>query len=333
MNARSVTLTQLAEIAGVSASTVSRSLAGNRAISVATRDKIVALAKEHGFQINQAARNLRLKRTGAIGVVLPMGHETEQSMSDPFLMSLLGSLADVLTTRSYDLLLSRVIPRDGNWLDVIVDSGRVDGVIVIGQSNQVDAIEQVSLRYPNIVVWGAALPNNKQITVGSDNFKGGQLAAEHLMAHGRSRLTFFGNPHVPEFAARLEGFNHALRSSGAEPATLVPVHLTTEASYSAIASFLTTNAAPDGIFAASDVIAMSALRAIIETGRRVPQDVSVIGFDDILIANYTSPPLTTLRQDVAKGAALLVELLFRRMKGESAKSTLLPPKLILRETA
>ena len=333
MKTQSVTLIQLAELAGVSVSTVSRSLAGNTAISVATRERIVALAKEQGFQINQSARNLRLKRTGAIGVVLPMGHETEQSVSDPFFMSLLGFLADALTKRSYDLLLSRVIPSDDTWLDAIVDSGRVDGVIVIGQSDQVDVIEQVSHRYPNIVVWGAAISDGKQITVGSDNFIGGQLAAEHLLDHGRSRLAFFGNSDVPEFAARLEGFRHAMTSRGAEPAIVVPVHLTTEASHAAITSFLASNPPPDGIFAASDVVAMSALRALAEAGLRVPQDVSVIGYDDILIANFTSPPLTTLRQDVAEGAVLLVDLLFRRMRGEEVEPVLLPPKMILRESA
>ena len=90
------TLAQLAELAGVSVATVSRSLAGNPVIAEATRSRIVALAQEHGFQVNQAARNLRLRRTGAIGVVLPLGHEADQTLSDPFFMSLLGPLADAI---------------------------------------------------------------------------------------------------------------------------------------------------------------------------------------------------------------------------------------------
>lgn len=333
MKTQSITLVQLAELAGVSVSTVSRSLTGHEMISVATRERILALAKTHGFQINQAARNLRLKRTGAIGVVIPMGHETEQSVSDPFFMSLLGCLADDLAKRSYELLLTRVIPKDDNWLEPMFYSGRVDGVIVIGQSDQMDVIEQVSSQYQNIVVWGAAMPGGRQITVGSDNLAGGRLAAEHLLNHGRSRLAFFGNPDVPEFAARLEGFREAIASRGADPATVFPVHLTTEASYSAIASFLAANSPPDGIFAASDVVAMSALRALAEAGLRVPQDVSVIGYDDILIASFTSPPLTTLRQDVAEGATLLVDLLFRRMNGETVEAALMAPKMILRDSA
>ena len=150
------TLAQIAELAGVSVATVSRSLAGNPVIAQATRDRIVALAQEHGFQVNQAARNLRLKRTGAIGVVLPLGHESDQNLSDPFFMSLLGPLADAIANRGHDLLLSRVIPTDDRWLDRIVDAGRVDGVVLIGQSNQIKVIERVARRYRPMIVWGAA---------------------------------------------------------------------------------------------------------------------------------------------------------------------------------
>ena len=327
------TLVGLAKLAGVSVSTVSRALAGNEAISVATRQRVAMLARDHGFQLNQAARNLRLKRTGAIGVVLPLGHETEQSLSDPFFMSLLGYLADYLTKRSYDLLLSRVIPTDEGWLDAIVDAGRVDGVIIIGQSDQTPVIDAVAARYRNMVVWGAALPGGSQVTVGSDNFTGGRIAASHLLKQGRSRLAFFGNPAVPEFAARLEGFNQVLAEKGANQCEVLPVHLTTEASYEAIASFLATRPLPDGIFAASDVIAMSALRALDAVGCRVPQDVSVIGYDDIMLARFTSPPLTTVRQDVADGARLLVDTLFRRMAGEDVGSSVLAPVMILRQSA
>lgn len=327
------TLAELAELAGVSVATVSRSLAGNAVIAKTTRDRIVSLASEHGFKVNQAARNLRLKRTGAIGVVLPLGHETEQHLSDPFFMSLLGPLADAIADRGHDLLLSRIIPTDDRWLDAIVDAGRVDGVIVVGQSNQVDAIERVAERYRRVVVWGAILPDKTQVTVGTDNVAGGRIAAEHLLAQGRRRLAFFGNIEVPEFADRYAGFQQALAASGSGQATLLPVHLTSEASYAAIESYLAGHSSPDGIVAASDVIAMSALRALSAHGKRVPQDVSVVGYDDVVIAMHTNPPLTTVRQDVARGAAVMVDLLFRRMEGEEVESVAMAPELILRASA
>ena len=185
-----LTLADLAKIAGVSVATVSRSLTGSSLIAEATRVRIVALAREYGFQVNQSARNLRLKRTGAIGVVLPLGHEADQHLSDPFFMSLLGPLADAVADRGYDLLLSRVIPKDDRWLDRIVDAGRVDGTVVIGQSDQIEAIERVAGRYRPLIVWGAAMPGGAQITVGSDNVAGGRIAARHLLAQGRTRLSW-----------------------------------------------------------------------------------------------------------------------------------------------
>ncbi|MDI1296466.1 MAG: LacI family DNA-binding transcriptional regulator [bacterium] len=326
-------LVELARIAGVSVSTVSRSLSGNPMIARATRERIEALAQAHGFQINRAARNLRLGRTGAIGVVLPLGHETQQHLSDPFFMSLIGPLADALTDRGYDLLLSRVIPADDRWLDRIVDGGRVDGMLLIGQSDQIDTIERVAVRYRPLVIWGAAVDGYAQLTVGSDNVAGGRIAADHLLAQGRRHLAFFGNPDVPEFAARYAGFRAALAQAGQGEGSLLPAHLTTQASYDAIRAFLARHAPIDGIVAASDVIAMSALRALGDAGMRVPGDVAVVGYDDVMVAAQTSPPLTTIRQDVARGAALMVDLLFDRLAGVDTASVCMTPHLVQRASA
>lgn len=333
MDTPASTLAQLAKLAGVSTATVSRSLSGSTVIARATRDRIVALANEHGFQHNQAARNLRLKRAGAIGVVLPLGHEVDQHVSDPFFMALLGPLADAIADRGYDLLLSRIIPQDDRWLDRIVDSGRVDGVILIGQSNQLATIERVAQRYPPMVIWGACQPECAQITVGSDNVAGGRIAAEHLLAQGRTRLAFFGSIDVPEFAARFEGFTQALAAAGQKPDDLVVLRLTSESAYATILDHLATHPVPNGIVAAADVIAMNALRALAVHGVRVPQDVSVVGYDDVAIASHTTPPLTTIRQDVVRGAELMVDLLFRRLAGEDVTSVTMTPELILRSSA
>lgn len=159
-------LAKLATIAGVSISTVSRALADSPLIADRTRIRIKTLAQKHGFRINLAARNLRLKRTGAIGVILPLGHESEQHLSDPFSMSRIALLADALSDRGYDLLLSRAIPASDDWLSV--DSGRSDGVLMIGQYNQIDTIESVSARYAPLVVCGAAVeggisPANRRV--------------------------------------------------------------------------------------------------------------------------------------------------------------------------
>lgn len=324
-------LADLARAAGTSVSTASRALSGHSSVNEKTRARIRTLADAHGFQPNQLARNLRLQRTQSIGLVLPLGHETGQHLSDPFFLSLLGHLADGLTERGYDLMLSRIIPHDGDWLDRLVDSGRIDGLILIGQSDQGAVIDRVAARYAPIVVWGADLPGQRYLTVGSDNRLGGQRATQHLIDIGRRRLLYLGNTSAPEFAERLAGFQAAVDGAGSDvTGTTLDLHMTPDAAYAAIAEHLAHNAAPDAIFAASDVVAMSALRALREQGLRVPQDVAVVGYDDVTLAAHTTPALTTIHQDLMTGAATLIDILFRRIAGEPADSRLLDPRLIVR---
>ncbi len=324
-------LADLAKLAGVSPSTVSRALAGNTLISAATRERLVRLAREHGFQPNPMARGLRLGRTKAIAVVLPLGHETGQPLSDPFFITLLGHLADALTDRGYDLLLSRVIPANDGWLDALADSGRVDGVVVVGQSDQTAVLDRVAARYPPLVVWGARLSGQRHVTVGSDNRLGGEIATRRLIEGGRRRLAFFGNPDAPEIAQRREGFLAACRAAGLEgDSETVIAPLTADRAYRMIETRLAAGPVPDGVVAASDVIAMSALRALAERGLTVPGDVAVIGFDDVMLAAHTTPPLTTIRQDLARGATLLVELLMRAIAGEAIDSAVMQPTLVVR---
>ncbi|KQM68195.1 LacI family transcriptional regulator [Sphingomonas sp. Leaf17] len=328
-------LADLARAAGTSVSTASRALSGHASVNEQTRARIRSLADAHGFQPNQLARNLRLQRTQSIGLVLPLGHEAGQHLSDPFFLSLLGHLADGLTARGYDLMLSRVIPTDSDWLDRLVDSGRIDGLILIGQSDQGAVIDRVAARYAPIVVWGADLPGQRYLTVGSDNRLGGARAAQHLIAIGRRRLLYLGNASAPEFAERLAGFETvvgaALAAGGSGvTGTTLDLHMTPDAAYAAIAAYLADHPAPDAIFAASDVVAMSALRALRERGLRVPQDVAVVGYDDVTLAAHTTPGLTTIRQDLVTGAAALIDILFRRIAGEPAESRRLDPQLIVR---
>ncbi len=332
---RARNITDLAKLAGVSPGTVSRALANSDLISKKTRERIQVLAREHDFRPNIMARNLRIKRSGAIGVLIPLGHETAQHISDPFFMSLLGNLADALTERGHDLLLSRVIPANPDWLIDVIDSGRVDGVILIGQSDQAAVIDKVAERFSGLVAWGANMPNQVHCSVGTDNRKGGELAVRHLVERGARKFAFLGDQIAPEIALRLDGVRSALAAVGMGDALeILPAHLTAETAHPAISHWLSEiDVVPDGIIAASDVIALSTLRALAEHGHSVPGDVRVIGYDDLPLANQTSPPLTTIRQDLVAGAAHLVDLLFRRIGGEKTASVVLEPQLIVRGTS
>ncbi|MDQ1155524.1 LacI family DNA-binding transcriptional regulator [Brevundimonas sp. SORGH_AS_0993] len=328
------TLADLARLSGLSTSTVSRALADNPAIREETREKIKALAREHGYRPNIVGRSLRTGRTQAIGVVLPLGHEVGQPVSDPFFITLLGHLADALTARGYDLLLSRIIPSNADWLRDMTETGRVDGVLVIGQSDQVEAIEAMAKRYAPLVVWGALMDGLSQCVVGTDNRLGGRLATEHLLKSGRRRLVFFGNPDFPELGERYQGFLQAHAELGvAAPAHPLAVHLTPQTAYETIRSFLDETDAVDGVVAATDIIALSTIRALSERGLRVPDDVAVVGYDDLEIAIHASPALTTVRQDIGRGAQAMVDLLLRRLEGEPAPSLVMAPKLVVRASA
>lgn len=319
---------ELAQIAGVSTATVSRALAGTGNLSATTRERIRKLADELGFKPSNMARNLRTGRTGAIGVVVPLGHERTQHISDPFFMALLANIADALVEHGYDLLLSRVVPNDPAWLDTIIDAGRVDGIIVVGQSNQAQVLEAVARRYRPMVVWGAIMDDQAYSAVGSDNRRGGWLGAEHLLAQGCRKLAFFGDPGVPEVEQRLQGFRGAIRAAQPGPVgALLPVHFAPEMALETISEYLALADGVDGIFAASDTIAMMTIQALAKFGRSVPGEVKVLGFDDLDLARHTLPPLTSVRQDLARGAEALVDSLLRRMAGEPVRAVTLDPTL------
>lgn len=328
-------IAELAKIANVSPGTVSRALSGKGMLSEATRQRIRALAQEHNFRPNVVARNLRTQRTGAINVLIPLGHDQAQHLSDPFFMTMLGHLADGLTERGYELILSKVLPQGENWLEPYVDTYRADGIILIGQSDQATILDEAAKRYRPLVAWGGYYPGQSHCSVGSDNFLGGSLATTHLLERGCKRIAFFGNPRSIEIAQRLEGYRDALKRRDRHDEELVfPAHLAEELSGDEIMNFLQTTAMrPDGIVAASDVIAMSTLGALSELDIDVPGQVKVVGYDDLPIAAQTVPRLTTIRQDFETGARQIVDCLLRRIDGEDTASIVMKPDLIIRRSS
>lgn len=328
------TITDLARLAGVSPGTVSRALAGKSLVNAKTREKIEGLAREHGFRPNQMASGLRRQKSGVIGVVIPLGHDTRQQISDTFFMTLLGFLADELTLEGYDLMLRRVVPKDdADWLDRFIGSGMIDGVIVIGQSDQFDRIEEVADGYGPMVVWGNHAEGQRHCVVGTDNRLGGRLAAERLIAAGAQRLAFLGDITAIEFAARFAGAEGVVQRMGLPPMTALPTHLSPDRAIGEIGCHLDAIAGTiDGIFAATDTLAALCITALRERGIMVPDDMKLIGFDDLPIARQTVPPLTTVRQDIAAGAHGLVQLLLRRLNSEETESVILPPQLVVRQS-
>ena len=327
------TLADLGRLIGVSAGTVSRALAGSDLVKPKTRERIQALAREHGFRPNQMASKLRTRRTGVVGVVIPLGHERRQHISDPFFMTLLGHLADELTESGYDLMLSRTLPDENpDWLDRLTGSGMVDGVIVIGQSDQFDAIEKVARSYPNMVVWGSRREGQRHLVVGTDNRLGGRIAAQRLLDGGARQLAFLGSTAGIEIAQRLAGAREVADAAGF-PLIHLPCHLSDETMEAELRNQLGVHGGGiDGIVAASDLIAMTAMKVLHEQGRIAPDNFQIVGFDDLALAAQTMPPLTTIRQDIARGAKALVDNLKTSISGGKGASLVMKPVLMERQT-
>jgi DNA-binding LacI/PurR family transcriptional regulator len=328
-------MADIAKLAGVSESTVSRALANSPLIAESTRTRIQRLAEDAGYVVNPVARSLRSRQTGVITVAIPLVHESAQQLSDPFMMTMLALLADALSDRGYNMLLAKVAAHKDGWVRRLQQPGRSDGVILIGQSFEHGAINEAARAGIPLVAWGSKLPAQRYPVVGTDNRRGGQIATEHLIRHGRRRIAFLGDERLPEVGHRYEGYRAALQDASLRPIPELHVrsHFASEDAYQSVRDLIVHGADFDGVVAASDIIAISAIRAIAESGRRVPQDVSVVGFDDILLAEHANPPLTTVRQELAQGATALADTVIAAIRGETPESTTLAPSLIVRASA
>jgi DNA-binding LacI/PurR family transcriptional regulator len=286
----------------------------------------------------QALSTAARLETRTIGLVLPMGHETGQRMTDSFLMEMIGHLTEEVIHRGYDMLFSKIAaPRKG-WLPQLVQSGRFDGLLMLGQSDQHGEINDLAGQYLPMVVWGERLPGQAYCSLGVDNVYGGRAATEHLLGLGRQSIRFLGPVHVPEVDSRYRGYLQAMAQA---PHSLLQAGVVTDpiacsfthqSAYEAMHEALSRGEKIDALFCASDVIAGGARMAIVESRLRVPDDIALVGFDDVAMAQNMSPPLSTVKQDLEIAARSMVDMLFRRMSGEETPSSVIPARLMIRES-
>ncbi|MBB5883825.1 LacI family transcriptional regulator [Xanthomonas sp. LMG 8992] len=328
-------MADIARMAGVSESTVSRALADNPVVAERTRAYIKQLARDAGYRVDPVARSLRSRRSNIVCVAVPLMHAHEQPLSDPFMMTMLALLADALTARGYSMLLSKLDQHQDHWVEDLAHNSRADGVIMLGQSHEHASLDAAARGGLPMLVWGSRIDGQAYASVGSDNLRGGELATAHLIEHGRRRIAFLGDEQLPEVAPRFAGYRRMLETHGLafDPRLHARSHFLSEDAYRLTRAMLKKTDPPDAVFAASDVIALGAIRALIEAGHRVPQDIALVGFDDIPLAAYSQPPLTTVRQDLAHAATLLVDGVLNLIAGVPVDSVELPVSLVVRESA
>jgi DNA-binding LacI/PurR family transcriptional regulator len=336
MTNRSVrTIADIARLAGVSKSTVSRALNDSPLIGEETKAKIRSLAREHNFQINAPARRLSMRQSRTIAFVTHAYHK-DFSVADLFGLEIMGGISAGLARREYDLLVIHVDPNDTKWAHQYYDTGRVDGFILMTATRKQTHVKALLELGAPFIIWGIPQPKQKYCSVTGDNLTGGRLATEHLISLRRQRIGFIGGPSYElEVQYRLAGYEDALRDAGREiDQTLIEYgDFSNTSGADAIKRLLKKAPELDAVFINSDLMAIVAMDAIREEGRRVPEDIAVVGYDDLSIAEHSNPPLTTIRQNIPLAGKLLAQNLIEYLQTGMVTNVSIPVELVVRKSA
>lgn len=324
--------------AGVSQSTVSRALRNSPLVSEKTKETIKAIAKELNYTVDKNASSLRSQTSTTLALLLFEDPSSDDSLVNPFFLSMLGSITRECGILGYDLLVS-FQELDTDWHAEFRDSNKADGLILLGYGNYLDyeaKLHELVEHDTPFVRWGANTTSVSTCSIGCDNFHGGWQITEHLIGVGHKNFAFVGNVDdgAPEFLARYQGHCKALEDHelAVNPDLQADAENTEEAGYEAALALLATNKPIDAIVVASDLIAAGVLRALDHRGIAVPGDIAVTGFDDIPIARFTKPALTTCRQNAASAGVLLVDKLVELIKGNEVSNTFMKTQLVVRES-
>lgn len=326
-------LEDIAREAGVSISTVSRALNDSPAVKRRTKQEIWRIARAHDYDFRSHMPNAPIGAEATIAVIVPAPQARETRVADPFFLELLAGIAEAARERNVDLVISHLFPRSAEDLEFAMTTSRATGMIFIGQSSLHDALNKLSGREDRFVVWGADFNDAAYCTVGSDNVAGGRRATSHLLRLGRKRVLFLGDTEAPEAEQRHRGYRQALEQAGIaiDDSLTIPAHFDVQSGESATRSAIERGLAFDAIFAASDLIAIGAMRALDLSGRKVPEDVSVVGYDNIPAARLVTPRLTTIDQDTNLAGRMLVSKLIDTQGGQ-AISERLETSLLIRDS-
>lgn len=333
---RMQTIKDIAQLANVSKSTVSRALNNSPLISQETRDRIQAIAREHNFRINAPARNLSLRQSRTIALVTPDCEPDFFAAESLFGFEILGGIGRGLRAQGYDLLIVHASSKDNAWVNAYFDSARVDGFILLSAHTSQALVKKLQAQNAPFIAWGVPLPNFRYPTVTGDNITGGSLATQHLIQTGRQQIGFIGGPQSElTVQHRLQGYVNALQTAGRsiEPQNVVYGDYSHASGLVAMQRLLEQSPGLDAAFANSDLMAVAAIKVIKASGRRVPEDIAVVGYDDVSLAMYNSLPLTTIRQNISLAGRLLAQNLIQYIQTGVVTNVTTPVELVIRESA
>ena len=327
------TIHDVANRAGVSTATVSHVINQTRFVSESAVRRVRRAMQQLHYQPNAVARSLRRKHTRTLGLVLP-------DSSNPFFAEVARGVEDFAFQHGYNVLFGS---SDGNlekekaYLQVFVEK-QVDGLIFVAAGESTRNIRQLQAEHLPLVVVDREFNNVVADYVVADNRRGGFLATEHLIQLGHRVIACIAGPStVTPSAERVIGYRDALKTYRLpiDPKLVRRGDFQSSSGFAAAQLFLRQKSRPSAIFACNDLMALGALGAIHKAGLRVPDDVAVVGFDDIALASYASPPLTTIQQPKYEMGKLAAQILLDRItakKRVKAQRHLLPTQLIVRES-
>ena len=320
------TIRDVARAAGVSVATVSRALNGADNVLPQTKQRIVEVARELSYMPSSAARSLITRRTDTIGALLPDLH-------GEFFSELIHGIDQAARARGLHLLVS-ISHGDADEAAAAMRAmnGRVDGLLMMSPHVDADFLRNNLPDKLPAVLLNTGIDLTGQVRFAVDNFGGARTLTRHLAAAGRKRIAFVGGPQGNDEAQeRLRGYRAGLRA-GAR-AVVIEGNFTEESGWAAGRRIAQMKPRPDAVFAANDMMAIGCLAALGEAGLRVPEDIALGGFDDIPIARYVAPALTTIRVPIAALGAAALDALAKAVKQPETVApyiTVLPVELVVR---
>lgn len=331
------TLEEVAARAGVGRGTASRVINGSPRVSAHTREAVEAAVAELGYVPNRAARALAGNRTEAIALVVP---ESEtRFFAEPYFSGIVRGVGAALADTEMQLLLTLVgSDRERRRLAQYLTAHRVDGVLLVSvhaDDPLPDLLEQLGMP---AVMNGRRSATEPLPSVDSDNFEGARGAVEHLVSRGRRSIaTITGRLDVYAAQRRLDGYRKALSDAGHEPdeRLIAPADFSEEGGVRAMRELLARRPDVDAVFAASDLMAAGARQVLREAGRRIPDDVALIGFDDSAVARHMDPALTSVRQPIEEMGRAMTRVLLDQIAGENTErpQIVLPTELVVRDSS
>lgn len=330
MNKKKATVYTVAKHAGVSIATVSRALAGSRKVTPQTRERVMQAVEDLNFEPNPSARRLAYKKTETIALVFP-------DISGPFYSTVIRGVEQEAGRHNHNVLIYGTHGKEGSGRYLRTLTSKVDGLIIMARSVDEDSLWSLERQGVPFVLLGHSNGQLQCSTIAVDNESGAYKAAAHLLGHGHQRIAIITGPeNSPDNKGRLQGYKKALLDAGIslQQNMIVPGNFRYEEGQIAIQKLLEGNSPPTAVLVANDEMAMGAKDAAQHRNLRVPEDLAVIGFDDIQMSALTRPSLTTVRQPMQLLGEAAVTLLFDRLQNSNGltRHEVLDTKLVIRRS-